>query len=375
MAEKILYAEDIQNAIDTHELVELYNQQDFSNIQLKDLLILAKYFESVFKKISNKTVKQNKFGSYGYDGELVNSSEIGELMTVGAKLVYLIRTVLLGQTIDYSLGGYGPDGKTLYTVTVPQSEILPNLQANLNTQAVQLDSWLEKSNNAEAVNAHLQNLWNSINSLLDPGDTSSKNKRGISLGPKYSYTNKQGQIFEHQRRFYQKNDRDINVHVSYRGAHRKKYTYYKLKDQDFTFINTGWIYEWFMEYISQADAADHIANLEQQISNPGNMTPLSGFIKKTDNYAGYTGGDYIANGQQQIQAKFQNLKVISFKSIVNVIISVNNILKQYQNATSQEAKERQINKLKRLFTNEETMSILDTSIDSKINKLLSELTT
>jgi hypothetical protein len=71
-----------------------------------------------------------------------------------------------------------------------------------------------------------------------------------------------------------------------------------------------------------------------------------------------------------MQAKYGNLRIISFTSIITVIKNLSTILSQYIEATSIEEKEKQAYKLVELFTDSTNMTIINEGYDKKVQEVL-----
>lgn len=266
-----------------------------------------------------------------------------QLMTFGAQLVYRIRTLLLKEDIDYYIGGQDPSGNQLYQKHVPQSTILSALNANLSAGAVLLDAEIEKIENLNKVAQHINFLWQQVQYLSDVSIFDNKSAAKDILLYSYSFVDKSGKNRNVYRHYYQKPSDDTRVFIRYQNQRTKKdkLSYYDI-DGKMSFFNQGWLYEWFSEYLNQEHGYTNLfSSLIEDKS-------LSVMMKKTDTVAGYKGGDFTI-GKQQIQAKFGNLRVISFKSIITVLTSLQDNLKAYIMATSEEEKDKAISQVAQIF--------------------------
>lgn len=332
------FIDDLKKSYDELEKME----KDSGQVDAIVLLQLINSFLEVLKQIVTIEGRQLK---YNTDDLVVSDKNQAflQLMTFGAQLVYRIRTLLLKEDIDYYIGGQDPSGKQLYQKHIPQSTILPALKANLSSGAVLLDAEIEKIENLDKVASHINFLWQQIQYLSDVSSFDNKSSaKDITL---YSYTfvNKSGKNINVYRHYYQKPSDDTRVFIRYQNQKTKKnkLSYYDINGR-MSFFNQGWLYEWFSEYLNQEHGYTTLfSSLIEDKS-------LSVMMKQTDTVAGYKGGDFTI-GKQQIQAKFGNLRVISFKSIVTVLTSLQDGLQAYVIAVSEENKDKAIAQIAQIF--------------------------
>lgn len=332
------FIDDLRKSYDELEKMEKGSGQ----VDPTALLQLISSFLEILKQIVTIEGHQLK---YNADDLVVSnkSQAFLELMTFGAQLVYRIRTLLLKEDIDYYIGGQDPSGNQLYQKHVSQSNILPALKANLSAGAVLLDAEIEKIENLDKVVQHINFLWQQIQYLSDVSSFDNKSAaKDITL---YSYTfvNKSGKNINVYRHYYQKPSDDTKVFIRYQNQRTKKnkLSYYDLNGT-MSFFNQGWLYEWFSEYLNQEHG---YTTLFQSLIEDKSLSVM---MKKTDTVAGYKGGDFTI-GKQQIQAKFGNLRVISFKSVVTVLTSLQDGLKAYLEAVSEEEKNKAISQVAQVF--------------------------
>ena len=332
------FIDDLKKSYDELEKME----KDSGQVDAIVLLQLINSFLEILKQIVTIEGRQLK---YNTDDLVVSDKNQAflQLMTFGAQLVYRIRTLLLKEDIDYYIGGQDPSGKQLYQKHIPQSTILPMLKANLSSGAVLLDAEIEKIENLDKVASHINFLWQQIQYLSDVSSFDNKSSaKDITL---YSYTfvNKSGKNINVYRHYYQKPSDDTRVFIRYQNQKTKKnkLSYYDINGR-MSFFNQGWLYEWFSEYLNQEHGYTTLfSSLVEDKS-------LSVMMKQTDTVAGYKGGDFTI-GKQQIQAKFGNLRVISFKSIVTVLTSLQDSLQAYVTAVSEENKDKAIAQIAQIF--------------------------
>ena len=341
-----------------NDLKQKYMEMDKENINISSLLILI---QDLLKALEQIVIIEGNSLKYTKEDLIVNNTENAflQLMTFSGQLVYQIRSLLLKEDIDYFLGGQSSDGSQLYTKILPQSAILNNIKADLNSGAVLLKAELEKFTNQDKVAKHINFLWQQIQSL---SDISYSNKEALSEKTifAYTFTNKSGKTINAYRHYYQKPTNDKNVFMRYKNQRTKKekYSYYN-KDGKMFFFNNGWLYEWFQDYLAQHGFSKLASSL---IDNQS----LSVMMKKTDRVEGYKGGDFMI-GKQQIQAKFKNLRIISFKSVITVLTNLKEGLILYQEALSPEKKEQAIEKIAQIFVADNIEKINKSTTETALN--------
>ena len=365
MDEQIFSPSDLENELlpsikqSFNELESQYKSSQHINCQ--ELLAILKLFIDTLERI--KVIEQGKL-KYNSDDLIIEGTDSAflQFMIFGAELVYKIRSMLLQEDIDYYLGGYTDDG-ALAEKKVEQSEILKNLTANLKEGEILLKSEMEKFEDSNKIAAHLNNLWIQVQTLADYSNVSSKTSPPPEEIPATRNT-QNGNKETYFKLYYQKTSYDTNVYIRYRGGQEntEKDGYYKLQSGKYSFFNQGWLYEWFREYVSQQGGYTRLKNSLEQNS-------LSVMMKKIDNAPGYTGGDFVV-GKKQIQAKFGNLKIISFNSIAKVLITLKENLEIY-NSVEKSCKEESVNKIVRLFTQSNTEKI-NRSYTRRVDSVLNE---
>lgn len=372
MNEEYITANEIQSITFEDLQQELFNLNTAQD-KAKTLRDICIHFEMILKQMQVKIITNQKFKNvYNFDLTGLtdtNSPDYQMVMILGAQIVFEARSLITGETIDLLLGGIGANGNKLLEKKISQQDVLSNLTASLNEGAITLNSEISKLNETDnRVDIILNTLWQQIQVLSDYSQITSKNNTGIESGIKpYTYKTKDGQMHIRYRKYYKNVTRDFDVYAGYRGKRRVKYGYYKMKDGIFSFINTGWLYEWFRGYTLQS--AEHVTKLLNTINDNSNATPLKEIVKGTDTLPGYKGGD-IQVGQKQFQAKFTNLKIISFTSIATVIKNLQNILNLYIIATDPEQQRKQIQELLNLFTDNTNMKIINNDYSSRVDELL-----
>ena len=295
------------------------------------------------------------------------SQEFLELMTFGGQLVYKIRTLLLKEEIDYLLGGYDAENNLLKEKRISQSVALNNMKASISANAVLLENELEKVKNLDKVANHVTKLWHQIKELSDY--ESFDYTKAFTEKVPYTFVTKNGEQMIGERKFYQKPENDQQIYMRWQDGRKKakRYGYYK-KNNNYSFFNDGWLYEWFSSYVNKYKQGYN------KLARSLNKGSLSVMMQKMDSTAGYKGGDItISEGliRHQIQVKFGNLRVISFKSIVKVLTTVKNSFeilygeKQYSKKIKKEA----IQELAQLFASDNNKKINQSAENVAIKKI------
>lgn len=276
-----------------------------------------------------------------------NNNDVNKrIMLVGGRLVFLLRSFLTGEKIDFLLGGSDANNTSLYVVKEEQDTILTKLQSNMKEECLELESSLfslkslENSSNKfepQMKDFDFQSIWQQILNLADYTKISYSNY----LFPPITLDNHE---------YYGKLSQDFDVFISYRTSETgmvQKYGYY-YKNKKMINYNKGWLFQWYLDTILQ----NHIDNLTRGLSE-GKLNYL---IQGTENIPGYQGGDsFIMNNNEsqilhQYQIKYQNQTVISYTSIVTVLQRLQLALSTYNYEKEYLTKER-IKRIAKIFAN------------------------
>lgn len=278
-----------------------------------------------------------------------------EIYSLGAKIVFSLRSFLLQSEIIFTVGAISPDGKQLSTTTYTQDQVLNNLNINLKSSQVELSSSLEIFN-SEKIDTY-SSLWPQI-------------LNAASYSWDMGYDNKRQYITSRNKKryVYSKPGIDTNVWVRYYQRQKMKFFTYYYDKGGFNLVsyNHGWLYEWFQNYIQDSNNAEQLKNAFLS----GSRTPLAGMMSgaERENIPGYKGGDYqLANGQWA-QAKYGNKRIITFNSIKTVISKVLSYITQFE-GQSNYSKETLAKDLINTFTEKRTINesyekITDTLLSS-----------
>lgn len=284
--------------------------------------------------------------TYKYSYKNMRKNTFKQVMMVGGMVIFKLRQFLLQESIIFSLGATDEYG-SLYERQLTQDQLFQKIgnsqrmamRSSLSSHALMLSRSLETFNQntiSDFTQVGQLNLWPKILKLAFEGPgIKGKGDDEITSKPEY----------------YQKDSLDKNVYIRYsEGKRQLRLHYYGKKEKQF--FNKGWLYEWYMEYISQSP--EHELMLLNSLQR-GSIAPL--FENKTmESIEGYRGGDYATAQGQQVQAKYQNQQIITFTSILSVIQQIKAALTIWQGNADIEG-------LSQAFVN------LFTSDDASLNKL------
>ena len=279
-----------------------------------------------------------------------------EIYSLGAKIVFSLRSFLLQSEILFTVGAISPDGTQLSTTTYTQDQVLNNLHVNLKSSQIELSSSLENFN-SEKIDTY-SSLWPQI-------------LNAASYNWDMGYDEKRMYITSRNKRryVYSKPGIDTNVWVRYYQRQKAKFFTYYYDKGGFNLVsyNHGWLYEWFQNYIQDPKNAEQLSTAFLS----GSKTPLSNMMSgaERENIPGYKGGDYqLANGKWA-QAKYGNKRIITFTSIKTVITNILKYISQYETQENY-SKEQLAKDLMNTFTDRRT---INDSYDKITDTLLSSL--
>lgn len=280
----------------------------------QQLLALCEIFTNkvIFSKNSKSTSMRRKKNT---------GVERSDLLIYGARLIYQLRSFLTQEEIIFHIG-VKSQGKYSNSAKIPQSVIMENFTAlGGNKRAVgltyQLEKQLTQANSNDTV--HFINKWKRIELLA-------------SVSPKDSYIESGMYIQDKSEKAFQllqKKTADMKVYYTIkqlpgegdRKAIRSKY--YNLESGMYGF-NDGWLWEWYDTIYNSKDAFT-ILNIHHSI-DAGDLEPL---FLTSDNIPGIKQGDYLSRMGQQVQDKYNNEKIISYNSIIEIMNELTNLLRTY----------------------------------------------
>lgn len=335
---------------------EILNGVNIERMNLDDLIQITNNLTNLLNLVMKENIQKNNRMSYSYSYNKIRKNTFKQITLIGALLVFRIRQFLLQESITFSLGATDDKGQ-LFERQITQDELFERigqqrlkLRSSLSSHAIMLSKSLERYNNEDFKQVGELNLWPSILQLAFGGPREKNNGNDIDTRPK----------------FYQKDSADENVYVRYSEGKRQILQYYYDRNK-LIYFNRGWLYEWYMEYLSE---------------NPENEIELSKHIlkhslaplfegRRIDSVEGYKGGDYISATGQQMQAKYFNQQMITFTSIITVLKEMQNIFTIWKNGYDIEKASESFAKL---FTDDATViEKLNTTYSNIINQQLLSL--
>ena len=340
----IITKEDLKN-LHLSKYVEdlILEGVNIERMSINDLIVLINNLEALISQVMYTSPNRK---TYSYSYSKIRKNNFKQIIMVGGMVVFKMRQFLLQESIVFSLGATDEQG-TLYQRQLTQDELFQQIgnssrmamRSSLSSHALMLSRSLETFNAATESNfsqVGSLNLWPKILKLAFDGP---------------ALKNQGDDETDSRPEYYQKDSLDKNVYIRYaEGKRQLRLHYYGKKEKQF--FNKGWLYEWYMEYISQSE--EHERMLLQSIQK-GSLYPL--FENKgMESIEGYRGGDYATAQGQQIQAKYQNQQIITFTSILSVIQQIKIMLELWTG-------QQDVSALSQAFVN------LFTSDDASLNKL------
>ena len=334
-------------------VLEGVNIENMSILDLEQIVNnLVTLLEKVMKQ--NQTNKAGKIG-YSYSFAEMRKATFRQVTMIGALLVFKIRQFLLQESITFSLGATDDKG-TLFERQITQDELFERnggkrqkLRSSLSSHAILLSRSLERFNSEDFQEVGSLNLWPTIVQLAFEGPATKGSGDDMESSDGTD--------------FYQKDSADKEVYIRYTEGKKQTRQHYYGKNE-MKYFNRGWLYEWYMEYIS-ADP-DNEKKLQQSLSK-SSLRPI---MKGMDATPGYKGGDYVARGQQ-MQAKYNNQQMITYVSIITVLSEIKKILREWHKHGNIETLSQDFISL---FTDDSTaIERLNTTYSEIVNKQLLSL--
>lgn len=325
----------------------------------KTILVLCNNFIS---QLDQSIIYETKYGGfYAKTTKKKNSKYTWQqLMEYGAKVIYLIRHMLTGEEISFLFGVSASKTGETRSAIVSQSQILSSLQKvsknAIGIKIAQLESSLQSLGSIEIQGVKRKNQWGDIQNLAT---VDQYNKPGKEL---------------QAHMIYQKSKRDAQVYVKFSGKNSRQTLYYDINNTgnpvDFTFFNFGWLWEWYNSILMGEDEVRY-----QLVTEQIEQGSLRGIILQSDRIAGTKQGDFIDAQYRQIQAKFNNEKIISYNNIKVIMIQLCAALNDYINGTGdrEEQKNNLIQVLQRHFFPDGTL-VGDNLANQAAQELISQLT-
>ena len=292
----------------------------------------------------------------GLAGDQDQSTAILKLATI---FIFELRSFLLNDEIVFQLGGTYTDednNTVLAEKLLGQREMLKGLRASLSGEAMVLQGELERFSASDKINNSMLNkMWKQV---LQATDVSEYQGSGKVAG-----ANKKRILDNKKVFFYQNSNVDLNVWFRFAGKYHQLLTYYARGQNDVSFFNKGWLYEWFKAYTVDPE---NVYVLQNAFAT--SKTPLDQMIGQMDNVPGYKGGDYsLGHGKGSAQAKYGNDKIISFTNVLQVIYKINSILQEWK---KQNDPQIAADELFNLFTDSTTVDTLQLGIEGTKDRIL-----
>ena len=275
-------------------------------------------------------------------------------MVFATQLIYTLRTFITNSNIDFLFGATLPNGDHVSAI-IPQEQVLTNLSVtrrkavgiSLSIQAELIRA--QQNNNMSKIR---QDHWKLIESLAEPE---------YSKTAKYRYVkDKSGRA----HRAYQSQKQDFKVYLSFFGKQPMKYY-----GDSLIHFNNGWLWEWYNNIYYNASDAEYTAIEASLLS--GSLEPL---INTPDFIRGTKQGDFVITSRNQdIQAKYNNIKIISYNNIREIIYELRATLLLLQTEGSNSAQgQAQLTALLKKHFIPETVRKGQKTIEEYTEKLIKE---
>lgn len=292
-------------------------QQDSQQVttMAQTILSLCNVFVS---QLDQAIIQETKYGTFSAKTVKKKSSKYTwvQLMTYGAQIIYLIRYMLTNEEIQFLFGATAKGTGETKTTMVSQSEIMPLLtkvgKNSIGIKISELENKLKSLDNLmSSVNMQRRNQWAQIQSLTNIDGYNKQPEKNLNA-----------------HRIYQKIHEDQLIYVKFSEKSRRKSLYYDINNtgnpEDFVFFNMGWLWEWY-NAILLGDNDSLYQAISQQIDNKS----IKGLISTSDKIPGTKQGDFMDAQQRQVQAKFNNEKIISYNNIKVIMIQLQEALNNY----------------------------------------------
>lgn len=285
-------------------------------------------------------------------------------MVYGAQLIYLIRQFLTDEEIIYHMATKDNNGKYQASAFISQEEILKNLSVTVKNKAIGVSKILQNDLIKQSqINFQIdrRNQWNRVNYLGEGRYISGKNINKIDM-------RKPGAKDPHWA--YQNQKKDMMIYIKFNGKSFQKY--YDLdgnghKDS-LQLFNDGWLWEWYNSILYGGTDEENL--VVEEFLKRGSIRPI---IKSIDYIAGTKQGDFQTIFGNQIQSKYNNIKIISFNNIRHVIYDLSIALQKYiQNSSDQKVQNELMSILNEHFLPESVnigLQVFENQKQELINKL------
>lgn len=129
-----------------------------------------------------------------------------------------------------------------------------------------------------------------------------------------------------------KRTEDISVYATVKWVNQKnviKAKYYNLQGSQLFYFNQGWLWEWYDTLINSQDKS-----VVQAVHWDLRQGSIRSIFRAYDNIPGIRQGDYTNFQKLQIQNKYNNQKIMSYKNMLLIIGNLKIYLQEYIIATN-----------------------------------------
>ena len=293
------------------ELKNMISDSVFQSMSYgQQLLLLCKMFTTKVEIKKQQKLLWGKMRLTLFKGK-ISSNDVTEqeLMTYGAQLIFMIREFFTGEQLLYHFGGTDSKGAFLGDALIPQREVLKNLSV-IGSKAIGVTTAIQRAfitNNDSVVNTDLWNKVLQLSSIADNGQLDFESKAIVN-----------------KKVVFQNTKSDENIYAYYTKKKQQLIMYYNIQSNNFIKINRGWLWEWYNSIMmsDNDEMKEYVAEgLEQDTLAPMILSP--DFVRGTKE------GDYITAKNQHVQSKYNNLKIISYNNILNIMYDFTIVLEMY----------------------------------------------
>ena len=281
------------------DLGAIYNSETIEQQQkiiLRQLIDMINQIYAEVTAIYTIKLKESHWGNiYAFYQKKRNNNieetRIEDMLKRLTQFLYLLRTWLTGEKITLRLGGSDIENKGLAKVDIEQDKWLATISINISRKAIELSHEVTDFLQQEAEEdskTGFSKLWNIVKDAAD-----------------FSYIyDKEPDANINNTDFYQKeNARDSEVYIRFSGGKKARALAYYSKQ---FFYNMGWIYEWLIDFVENADVS--ISDLTQYFQGAQHPLAILFYTHRQDSVMSLKGGDV-----NEFQVKYGNNKLLSFQ--------------------------------------------------------------
>ena len=167
-------------------------------------------------------------------------------------------------------------------------------------------------------------------------------------------------------KIYQNTITDAKIYFYFKGRSAQK-THFLYKNGAQVIFNKGWLWEWFNAWYYNADNSE-----KEMFKKEVEQNNISRIIGVTDYIRGTKEGDFRTRMGQELQAKYDNARIISFNSIRLIIHELRLSLEQLQQEQIDSAS--QATTLRKVLDDyfiPETTELVTQEVYNNVNKFIS----